>query len=262
MKFRHLLYPVIAIPVFLILIWFFAIPTALIQKYLEEEVRKSGNGDVTLTVERLRKGVFFSLAADSLTIHLKGQPAIEITHFTGSLSPRHITARKIAVAVKGKIGQGDMRGTLWLPSDGTVFIDRADLDAIPLFHTFGIPVNGELSSEITIHNRRVRAVFSVPDLDVRESTLSAVPLMNSFRKVQGSLVMENTKIQVDSVSLEGEKAFARLSGDITNSIMNLNLELMPEPDALNPMESMLIGKYIVSPGYYIIPIRGPIPQQG
>lgn len=262
MKFRHLLSLVIVIPVSLVLIWNFAIPTALIQKYLEDEVRRSGNGDVTLSVDHLSKGLLFSLAADRLTMNLKGQPALEIAHFTGRLSPRHMTAGKIAVAVTGAIGQGGLHGTLWLPSDGTIFIDGADLDAIPLLHTFGIPVNGALSSEITIRNRTVRAVFFVPDLDVRDSTLTVVPLMNSFHRMQGSLVMENTRIHVDSVSLEGDKAFARLSGDITNSNMNLKLELMPEPDALNPMESMLIGKYIVSPGYYVIPIRGPVPQQG
>jgi len=40
--------------------------------------------------------------------------------------------------------------------------------------------------------------------------------------------------------------------------MNLKLELMPDQDKLSDIESMLIGKYQVSPGYYAIPVRGPV----
>ena len=41
--------------------------------------------------------------------------------------------------------------------------------------------------------------------------------------------------------------------------MDLLLELMPDTDQLDTMELMLIGKYIVSPGYYVIPIKRAMP---
>jgi hypothetical protein len=41
--------------------------------------------------------------------------------------------------------------------------------------------------------------------------------------------------------------------------MDLVIELMPDRDKLNALESMMIGKYIVSPGYYVVPIKGMMP---
>ena len=73
--------------------------------------------------------------------------------------------------------------------------------------------------------------------------------------------LNGNDLQVDSISLEGEKGFARLKGKINNGLADMTLELMPLKDSLNTLESMLIGKYIVSPGFYEIPINGPLAFQ-
>ena len=67
--------------------------------------------------------------------------------------------------------------------------------------------------------------------------------------------IENSIIKITSISLEGDKGYARLKGDITNRRMDLSLELMPDENKLSTGESMLIGRHIVSPGYYVIPIK-------
>ncbi len=100
--------------------------------------------------------------------------------------------------------------------------------------------------------------FEIPDLDIAESALSVIPFLNTFHKIQGALSIKNNIITFDSVSLEGEKGYARLKGRITNGYMNLSLEVMPEAGKLTSLEEMLIGKYIVSPGYYVVPLKGPV----
>ena len=72
------------------------------------------------------------------------------------------------------------------------------------------------------------------------------------------LHLQANTIKIPSISLEGDKGYARIKGDITDGFMNLILELMPSTDELQPIESMLISKYQISPGYYVIPIEGPL----
>jgi len=44
-----------------------------------------------------------------------------------------------------------------------------------------------------------------------------------------------------------------------NGFMDMTLEFMPSMNKPKPLESLLIRKYKVSPGYYIIPLKGEFP---
>jgi type II secretion system protein N len=211
-----------------------------------------------LSVNGLRKGLFFSLSADSLNLTLDNRPALEITDFTGSFSPRYLTAMKPGFVIKGKIGTGAVSGILKLPLEGSVKIDRAELSAISYLKRFDVDINGNVSSDISVRDGVVKVIFNVPDLNIDDSAL-VVPLLNTFSKLQGALSVKENTIHIDSISLEGEKGYARLKGSITGNVMNMALELMPAAGKLKGMESMLIGKYIVSPGYYVVPVKGPLP---
>jgi len=157
------------------------------------------------------------------------------------------------------MGKGRVFGTVKLPIEGTIEIEQAELNNIPYLKRTGIDIYGNISSEISVKGDSVKAVFQIPDLNIRESVITVIPLISSFRKMQGSLSLAGNTLKLDSVSLDGDKGYARLKGTITNGNMDLMLELMPDANKLNAMESMLIGKYIVSPGYYVLPIRGQLP---
>jgi len=259
MKFRSILYIILGIPVFLSLLWLFAVPTDLIQERIEGAIASSGNGAMSLSVTGLRKGPFMDLSADNLTLVLDQKPALEIENFKLTLALRQLFDFRFAVAVNGEMGGGRVHGTVKLPVDGTIDIERAELNRIPYLKRTGLEVHGTLSSRLVLKGDSVRAEFQIPDLSIPESTVSVVPLLSSFRTMQGSLFLTGNNLEITSVSLEGDKGYARLKGAITDGIMNLSLELMPEGSKLNAMESMIIGKYIVSPGYYLVPIRGQIP---
>jgi type II secretion system protein N len=256
--FRVVLYIIIGIPVLLILFWLIAVPNDLIQERIENAVEHSGGNNMSLSVEGLGKGIFFTLHADSLDLKVEDKPAVKITDFTGSYSPRYLSGGQLGFVIKGKMGTGDVHGIVKLPLEGTIQIDRAELNAIPYLTQFGIDINGSITSDIHIINDDVKVVFEVPDLNIDDSA-SVIPLLNTFNRLQGALSVKGNTIHVDSISLEGDKGYARLKGIITNNVMHLDLELMPDEDKLNTMESMLIGKYTVSPGYYVVPIKGPLP---
>ena len=259
MKFRHIIYTAISIPIFLILIWFFAIPENLIKEKVEEIIAKSGNRNISLEIRQLQKGVLFSLKAESLLLKLDGKDALEITDFHARFAPGYLTDGDVAFKLKGKVGKGDLEGIIRLPADGKIVIDSAALDAIPYITRYITDIDGHFSSDIYIKDSLVKTEFEIPDLYIKDSALTIIPLISTFRKIQGAITLKGNNINIDSLSLEGEKGYARLKGHITNGLMDLLLELMPATDRLDTIESMLIGKYIVSPGYYVVPIKRALP---
>lgn len=259
MKIRNILYLIISVPVFFSLVWLFAVPTSLIQERIEDAIASSGNRELSLSINGLRKGIFLNLYADNLTLVIDQKPALQIVDFRMNITPRHLSDFRIAFTINGEMGGGKVNGTLKLPLDGTIDIERAELNDIPYLKRIGFDIYGNMSSEISVKGDSVKAVFQIPDLNIRDSVMTVIPLITSFRKMQGSLSLTGNSLKVDSVSLDGDKGYARLKGTITNGNMDLSLEMMPDADKLNAMESMLIGKYIISPGYYVVPIRGRLP---
>jgi type II secretion system protein N len=257
-RYRHIFIILAGIPVFLILTWLLAVPGSLIENQIENALQQSGESGMSLSVNGLKKGVFLTLYADSLDLLMDNKPAVQVTVFSGTFSPQHLAGGDLAFNLEGYIGTGEVRGTVKLPMDGNIRINNAELNAIPYLDRFGIDINGNLSSEINIKSDYVHVVFNIPDLSIGDSESSVIPFLNTFRTMQGALSIRGNDITFDSVSLEGEKGYARLKGNIANGVMNLELELMPLTGKLNTLESMLIGKYIVSPGYYIIPVKGPL----
>ena len=261
MKLLNFLYGIIGLTVFLILVWLFAVPNELMQEKIENAVSRSGNGSLTLSINGIRKGIFFSLYADTINLSIDNKPALSINDLSINFTPRHLNAGKLAFLVKGKIGTGTIEGILMLPMKGNFNIDKVGLDSVPYLRRFGVEVSGHLTSGIKLNNEKVEAVFNVPDLYIDNPAVDVIPLINTFRRMQGSVHMDGNDLKINSISLEGEKGFARLKGQIRNGYANMTLELMPVERSLNTLESMIIGKYIVSPGYYEVPINAPLPIQ-
>lgn len=257
--FRRPLAVLAIMPVIAVLAWAIAVPTSLIEEKIEEAVVQSQSGSLSLSVDGLRKGVLFSLHAGNLDLNIDGSPALTITDISGRFSPRSLLRGKLVFPVDGRIGAGDVRGMAEYPDEGRVTITGAELSAIPYLRRFGMDISGSLNSLMHIKGDSMSMTFDVHDLMIDDSA-SLIPLLNTFRNLRGALSVAGNRITIESISLEGDKGYARLKGDITDNLMNLTLELMPEANRLNAMESMIIGKYIVSPGYYAVPIRGPVPR--
>jgi len=257
-KLRNILYAVTGIPVFIVLIWFFAIPDNLIKEKIEDSISRPGKIKITASITGLRKGLLFNVYADSLDIKVDKTPALRITDISGRINPLFLLKKQFAVSIKGKIGTGDINGSFKLPGQGNMKIDRVEIDAIPYMTSIDMKSNGFISASLNLKDNTLYGEFEIPDFNIQDSAYIMIPFISSFHKIQGAFFLKGNTIKVDSVSLEGEKGYARIKGDITNGSMNLILELMPSADELEPIESMLIGKYQISPGYYVIPIKGSL----
>ena len=255
---KKLLYLIIAIPFLIILIWLFAVPTSLIHERIIDAIAGPAGSNVEVTISDLKKGVLLSLHADKVEVKSNSVSALTLNNLSAHISPHHLFQGRPAILLKGNVGDGDLRAVLFLSREGSMKIENASIDAITYLDHYGISGKGNIFSETTfnLENESADISLEIPDLDLNES-VQVIPFADSLKKIQGRLLVKGNRIEVNSFSLEGAKGYARLEGLINNGHMNLKLEVMPQLDKLTPLESMLIGKYIVSPGYYVIPIKGP-----
>jgi len=237
-----------------LLFWYMAVPDDLLRQQFEDAVARSGNGSMTLKVKGFRKGLLLSLSADSIELDLDSSPAFTLTDFRAQYSPLSLFKKQIGFSLGAVVGSGTVRGYLGLPVSGHVTVKDSELSAIPYLTHFGLDIRGSADLDITMSSETIDVHFQVPDLFI-DDTSSVIPLLNTFRTLQGALDIRGRVITLKSVTLEGEKGFARLKGSISGPSTDLSLELMPEAGKLNEMEKMLVGKYIVSPGYYVVPIK-------
>jgi hypothetical protein len=85
-----------------------------------------------------------------------------------------------------------------------------------------------------------------------------VPL-NLFQSISGSIDVRENVMHITSISLEGKDVNARLKGNIKANTMDLTMELMPGRSFIeNPLFLNEFDRYKVSPGYYVIPVRGDL----
>jgi type II secretion system protein N len=255
---KRLLYFIIAIPLLIVLIWLFAVPTSLIHERINDAITGPAGNNIEVTISDLKKGILLSLHADTVEIKSNSVSALTLKNLSAHISPQHLFQGKPAILLKGNVGDGDLRAVLFLSREGLMKIENASIDAITYLDHYGISGKGSFFSESTFNLENESADISlvIPDLDLNAS-VHVIPFADSLKKIQGRLLVKGNRIEVHSFSLEGAKGYARLAGLINNGQMNLKLEVMPQVDKLTPLESMLIGKYIVSPGYYVIPIEGP-----
>lgn len=244
------------------LLWFFAIPDYLIKDTIEGFISTMENSGVKVSIEKMRKGFFFIISADTLDIKIGKDHAFKIENISSRINPLYLLKKQLAFSVRGKIGRGVINGSFKLPEGGDIYITNVELDAIPYLASIGIKGDGIISGSINLKKHTSDIIFKVHNCNIKSLTINLPISLSSFNKMQGGLSLRENIITVNSVSLEGEKGYARLKGSVINKgkdkFMDMTLELMPTTTELKTPELMLINKYQVSPGYYVIPIKGPI----
>ena len=257
-KLRNPLFLIISIPVFILLLWLIALPDSVIKTTIENSISNNGRLNINPSIKGLRKGLLFTVYADSLELKIDKKTALIITDISGRINPLYLLKKLVAFSIRGKIGTGNIKGFFKLPESGSLKIDKAEFSSIPYLASAGLQGKGLISARLNFKNNIIDAVFEIPDADIHSSTMAIPMPISSFRKIQGALQLQGNTIKITSISLDSDKGYARIKGEVINGTMDLGLELMPSAGKLEPIESILISKYQISPGYYIIPIKGPI----
>jgi type II secretion system protein N len=236
--------------------WLIAVPSSMIETEVEEKLKR---GRISADLVGFRKGLFLGFKSEALDVMNSGQRFFSIEDLRGGLkliqSLRSIGA---VVALNGKAGGGEFEGTFRVRKRSyglDMTISGADIEELGLFEHTGFKGSGTLDAEAHIADNAGDIKFSITGARLSPFEISgrSVP-MDLFHTVRGALVTKGRAVDVKSVTLEGKGLFARASGTINAGILDMTLELMPEPET-DTIISVIAGRYKVSDGLYRIPVR-------
>jgi type II secretion system protein N len=242
-------------------LWIIAVPESLMTSLIEGSMHDS---NVRLGVADMHKGLFYNFTCGSITLTKNDKQLLSFENIKGKINPLSLLLLKLNVTFNGELSGGTVNGSIDLfrgKSRTAVRVDGAQLQDMPIFAMLGIDGRGTLSGDLNIRNTKGTVTFSVADARFSRAAFAgvAVPL-EVFTGARGAMTVDGSTLRVQSFALEGEGIYARLRGDIIAGRMNLTMELMPEKSFRDQnLVFMLLTKYQVSPGYYSIPLNGPLP---
>lgn len=237
-----------------------AFPVSAMETIIEDSVR---NQNVAMTVEGLRKGLFYRLYADRIALTSTGTELISLHAVHAKINPLNLIALRIDLSVHGRLGEGSFSGDASLSKkSSTMNMDfrQARLRDVQFLTMTGIRGEGTVSGNIILTDQRWHVDFFVGDAAFEPTVHGSVLVpLNFFHTVKGAVDVDGNTIDIASIYLEGKDIFARLKGVIRGNLMDLRVEVMPEKLLLeNPLFISQVERYQVSPGYYVIPVKGPI----
>src|SRR4030043_818740 len=254
---KILIISLIAIPLILWGIWL-VFPKTSIQSIMEGSVNSDKLG---VEVKGLKKGLFYNLTVDRLTLKSSGDEQVSLNNIYGCINPLNFIMLRVSISLNGGIGGGNFSGRTNLTKNKMQIgldINKANIAEIPLFKLIGIQGTGTVSGRFTMLDDTGHVEFVTKDSSFEPAVFSGVNVpLNFFNSIRGSLDIKGDIINVVSIALEGKDIHARLKGVVKDAVMDLNMELMPGISFIeNPLFLAGLEKYKISPGYYIIPVKG------
>jgi type II secretion system protein N len=246
----------IAIPVIFWGIWL-AFPKTSIQSIIEDSIR---NEKLSIEVKGLRKGFWYSLSIDRITLKSSGEEQISFNNISVRINPLALMLLQLKASFSGDIGGGDISGHMTRTNNRMQIefaFKKASISAIPLFKHAGVQGTGTVSGKFNMINGTGHAEFATEGASFETAVFSGVIVpLNFFHSIKGAIDIRGNIVDVVSIALEGKDIYARLKGVIRDAFIDLNMELMPGISFIeNPLFINAFEKYKVSPGYYVIPIK-------
>jgi type II secretion system protein N len=256
---RKILVVLIVIPIFFWGIWI-AIPGSSIQSAIENY---SDAENFALKTEGLKKGLFFNFDIDRLTINRSGKEQFSLQNLHCRIKPLPVLLLQLRIYFNGDTGGGTLSGKANLKKNYRKIqfdVKEASINEIPLLKNIGIQGTGTVSGSLVMENDSGYVEFVTSNADFETAVFSGVPVpLQYFHNVRGAAEIKGNVINIVSVALEGNDVYARLKGLVRDRFMDLRMELMPGRSLLeNPLFIHALDRYKVSPGYYVIPVKGYI----
>ena len=235
-------------------------PVTGIQSMIEDTVI---DRNLALEVKGLKKGLWYDLSAEDIILKRFAEEIIAIHTIHGSINPLNLMLFRMNLKIHGDIGRGNVTGDMNFSGKKMQMrldFQKAHINEIPLLKMLGIQGSGTIAGRFSMIHDTGRLEFITGDANIETARFSGINVpLNFFHGVRGSLDIRENIVHVDSVYLEGKDISARMKGVIKDAMMDLSMELMPGKSFVeNPFFIVELEKYKISPGYYIIPVKGPL----
>jgi len=254
---KKIVIALIAVPIIFWGIWI-AFPKTSIQSIIEDSL---GSERLTLEVKGFRKGLFYSLSGDRLALKRSGEEQISLSEIRGRINPLSLVVMRLNLSFDGNMGGGNISGILDVSRNKTrieMNIKKARINEMPLFKVAGLQGTGIISGRLKMADGTGHVEFITKDSRFDPAIFSGITVpLDLFDTIRGSMDIKGNIIDVVSISLEGKDIYARLKGVIRGDAMDLHMEIMPGVSFIeNPLFHGGFERYEISPGYYVIPVKG------
>jgi type II secretion system protein N len=238
------------------LFWKFAIPESLMQSKIKELLSDDRGLNTQISIKNLHKGLFFSISTEQIKLIKDGITVISVDDIYSRFKPLSLLNREIVFLIEGKICSGELHGFFTLQGNGFIKIRDAEISEIPILRSNGFVIKGNMTAEVLFKRDMLETKFESPEIEINSPLINIPVPFKTAHSIYGILNIEKGVLNITSISLETDHGYARIKGNIKNGFMDLILELMPDLEKLTKTEIMLLQNYEVSPGYYMIPVKG------
>lgn len=253
--------------VFLIIVgvWYIALPSSLITNVMEGALRKD---NLSLEVEGLKKGLFYSLKADKIVLRQKGgdkdsgEPLFVCSDFKGGVDVSSLAGLSPKLNFTCTMNDGEITGDMALSGNKNFNVTgkAIRLQKIPFLESYGIRGEGVLSGSFRMSNASGDLKFSVAEARLERAYVNGVSIpLDRFQDIKGTVAFTGDAIDVRSVTFTGDDISAKAGGSIKGRAMDMTLEVTKGTTSISDTIDPLLERYKVSPGYYVIPWKGEVP---
>jgi type II secretion system protein N len=220
------------------------------------------------------KTVLPGLAWNNALLSSQQGPLIHFDHLSVRLLLMPLLTGRIVLSSTATLGAGrmDLEQRITGRQTVQVAVNRMPLNEMPIFNTvLGARVGGSLWSEGQV-TRGTKGWSGELKLEISQMEFSGIrmgafPLPDAANlNSKGMVRITDGRARLESLNLQGEGVFMRLSGDLPLGVnaeaapLDLVLEIMPKPDFLEKQKLvfLLLAKFMASPGVYRVPIKGTL----
>lgn len=261
--------PAVAALLFVLLIYLF-FPTGRIDAVIAQLLEPQG---LTLSPP-VRKTLRPGLAWDNLLLSSDQGPLVRCDRLQVRPLLLSLLLGRVVVSGAAAIQNGTLEWAYALNGKDalTCAADGINLSEIPFFKSvLGARTAGIFWSRGKLL-RGAKGLNGEFKLEVRQLEFSGIklgafPLPDaSGLKTQGMVRVADGKARLESLTLEGDGIYMRLSGDLPSGSnaavtpLAMSLEIMPKAEFLEKQRLvfLLLARFMVSPGVYRVPIRGTL----
>lgn len=260
---------VIIIVLFFLIIglWFIALPESLIKDLIGSSLSKEY---LYLHTEGFKKGLFYNFSAERILLKKKGinrdsDETLLIFHtIHGRFDFTSLFRLSPELSFDCRVDGGDVTGKVGLAGENGLVINGSNIhiNGIPFLEPLGIHGEGILSGSFLVGNGTGELKFSITDARLKGTSLEGIFLpLNIFHEVKGAATINNETVEVQSLAMAGRGVYGRVRGSIRGTHLNMTFELMTDSSFKpEPLFRAILEQYKVSPGYYVIPLKGKILQ--
>lgn len=183
-----------------------------------------------------------------------------------------LLAGRVRLGASALVGNGRLDLVYGLNGREMLDLDSSGISLadIPLFASvLGARVDGDLWIRGSVV-RGERGLNGQVKIEVKRLAFSGVRL-GGFQlpdgenmRCQGMLRISDNRVRIESLTLQGEGLYMRVSGDLPRTAaggaLDLKLEIMPAPVLLERQKLvfLLLTRFMVSPGHFRLPIHGTL----